>query len=313
MAGDLAPRVSDPARCLLRVDWEEPTRALAAAEALALGARPGPAPALFWTDALPDAGRGAFVLTGGEVVAAGPPGGPLAPALPEVDLIQVPRGPWKVEGSPLDHLARIGWRARYLPPNHPGPAHALYPTEAGWWLVRAPGSLRWSAPELVHRTSTSLPSRLARAVVNLVARPAERVLDPVCGTGVLLVEAARMGCVATGGDTSAKAAAWARQNLRALGLPATAEVRDALEPREDGPFDAVVGDLPYGMRLVSQDLEPFAAALPRHGKRWALVANVDLGSILTVHGHPPARVLRVPKVTFARYVHVGGSGLPGGG
>ncbi len=314
--------MSGARRCLLRLDHEAPTQALAAAEALALGARPGPAPGLVWSDALPEAGRGAYVLTGGEVVAEGPPGGPLAPRLPEVDHIQVPRGPWKVEASPLDLLAAIGWRARYLPPNHPGPAHALYPTAAGWWLVRTRGSLRWTEPALVRRTSTSLPSRLARAVVNLVARPGERVHDPVCGTGVLLVEAARLGCRVSGGDTSVKAAAWARQNLRALGLEAAVAVRDALAPPGgdapfdvpvDAPIDAIVGDLPYGLRLAAHDLEPFAAALPRLANRWALVANVDLGSTLTAHGHPPARVLRVPKATFARYVHVGGSGLPGGG
>lgn len=299
-------------RSLLRVDHHEPTQALAAAEALALGARPGPAPGLFWADALPEFGRGAFVLTGGEVVAEGPPGGPLAPVLPEVDHVQIPRGPWKVEGSPLDLLAQLGWRARYLPPNHPGPAHALYPTAAGWWLVRTPGSLRWAQPALVRRTSTSLPSRVARAVVNLVARPGERVLDPVCGTGVLLVEAARVGCTATGGDLSPKAAAWAKENLRALGLSATVEARDALA-RDDGPYDALVADLPYGVRLVAHDLEPFAASLPRRARRWALVANVDLTSSLTAHGTPPRRVLKVPKSTFARYVHVGGAELPGGG
>lgn len=300
-------------RFLLRVDHDEPTQALAAAEAAALGARPGPAPGLFWADALPAPGRGAFVLAGGEVVAEGPPGGPLAPALPEVDRVQVPRGPWKVEGNPIDLLARMGWRARWLAPSHAGPAHALFPTAAGWWLVRTPGPLRWSEPALVRRTSTSLPSRLARAVVNLVARPGERVLDPVCGTGVLLVEAARVGCAAAGGDTSPKAVAWARENLRALGLAATVEVRDALAARGDAPFDAVVGDLPYGVRLAAHDLVPFAATLPRLGKRWALVANVDLTSILAAHGHPPRLVLRVPKTTFARYVHVGGAPLPDGG
>lgn len=302
-------------RCLLRVDHEEPTQALAAAEALALGARPGPGPALFWADALPAAGRAAFVLTGGEVVAEGPAGGPVRPALGHVAEVQVPRGPWKVGGSsPLDLLAQMGWRARYLPPNHPGPSHALYPTAEGWWVVRGPGSLRWTAPALVYRTSTSLPSRVARAVVNLVARPGERVLDPVCGTGVLLVEAARLGCRVSGGDTSVKAVGCARHNLRALGLAGAmeaVEVRDALVARPGG-FDAVIGDLPYGLRLEAQDLGRFAVALPRLARRWALVAHVDLTSVLTAHGYPPARVLRVPKASFARYVHVGGADLPGG-
>lgn len=294
-------------RWLLRVDWSDETRDLAWAEALALGARPGPAPGLVWADAgAPDGA--AFLLGAGEVVAAGPPGGPVAPVVEDARVVQVPRGPWKARGSPLDLLATLGWRTRYEPssraPRPDRPAFVLYPTAAGWWLVRATGAPRWVEPALVHRTSTSLPSRLARAVVNLVARPGDRVLDPVCGTGVLLVEAARRGCRATGGDTSPKAAWRARANLRALGLEATAEVRDALT-RDDGPYDAVVGDLPYGLRLAHHDLAPFARALPRLGRRWALVAHLDLSADLSRHGRAPRLVVRVPKSTFCRYVHVG--------
>lgn len=302
-------------RYLVRVDWHEPTQALATAEALALGGRVGPAPGLFWFDALPEAGRAAFVLTGGEVVASGPPGGPVSPVTPEATEVQVPKGPWKPPGpSPLDQLAQLGWRARYLPSNHPAPSFALYPTPVGWWLVRSSVSLRWTEPALVHRTSTSLPSRLARAVVNLVARQGERVADPVCGTAVLLVEAARLGCAIRGGDTSAKAVWWARHNLAALGLTGQVEVRDALAPGEvDAPFDAAVGDLPYGMRLAAQELGPFASALARLARRWAFVAPADLRAELAGRGLAVREVLEVPKLTFTRYVHVGGEALPPGG
>lgn len=294
-------------RFLVRVDWSEPTQALATAEALALGGRVGPAPGLFWFDALPPEGRGAFVLTGGEVVASGPPGGPVSPILTEATEVQVPKGPWKPSGpSPLDSLAQLGWRARYLPSNHPEPAFALYPTAVGTWLVRSSVSLRWTEPALLHRTSTSLPSRLARAVVNLVARPGERVADPVCGTGVLLVEAARLGCQVRGGDTSAKAVWWARHNLRALELEGEVEVRDALAGDRDVAFDAAVGDLPYGMGLVAQELSPLVLALSRLGKRWAFVAHADLRAELVTRGVCVREVIEVPKLTFTRYVHVGG-------
>lgn len=282
-----------------------PTQALATAEAAALGARPGPAPALFWTDALPGAGRAAFVLGGGEVVAEGPVGGPVSPKVEDAVEVNVPRGPWK-SGSPLNALGQLGWRARYRPPNRPGPAYALYTTDAGWWLVRTPGPLQWTEPPLAYRTSTSVPSRLARAVVNLVARPGERVLDPVCGTGVLLVEAARLGCVVEGGDVSEKAVFWARGNLEALGLPGRVELQDALARRGE-PADALVGDLPYGKRLAVQDLRPFAEALPRLARRWGLVAHEDLSPLLEAAGHRPHTVLRVPKSAFTRYVHVGGA------
>lgn len=286
------------ASCLLRVEWAEATRELATAEAVALGARPGPGPGLFFVDALPPAGRGGFVLEGGEVVAEGPPGGPVAPVVADAAEVSVPKGPWRKGGNALDQLAQLGWRARYVTPH--GAGYVLYTTESGWLLVRSPGPLAWTEPVLAHRTSTSLPSRLARAVVNLVARPGDRVLDPVCGAGVLLVEAARLGCEVEGGDLSPKAAAWARRNLAGLDLRGRVEVRDALT-RPPGDADVVVGDLPYGLRLAPTDLRPFAEALPRLGRRWALVAHEDLSPYL----ERPVVVLRVPKSTFTRYVHIG--------
>ena len=44
-----------------------------------------------------------------------------------------------------------------------------------------------------YRTSSSLPARLARALVNLVAPPAQSILDPFCGTGSILLEAGALG------------------------------------------------------------------------------------------------------------------------
>ena len=40
-----------------------------------------------------------------------------------------------------------------------------------------------------YRTSCSLPSRLARALVNLITPPARTILNPCCGTGSILLEA----------------------------------------------------------------------------------------------------------------------------
>lgn len=291
-------------RGLARFDASNETRALMTAEAYALGARGEVGPGLLWFDAPPDLSRSAFALVGGEVVAAGPAKGPVSPIIEDAREVHVARGPWKVHHNPLDLLAQLGWPARYQPPGLPG--FQLFATTAGWWLVRTPGWLAWTEPALVYRTSTSLPSRLARAVVNLVARPGERVLDPVCGTGVLLIEAARCGCAVTGGDTSKKAAGSARANLRALGFPPSVSVTDALLPRADAPFDAVVGDLPYGLRLQPVDLTPFARALPALGRRWAIVAHLDLSDPLRAAGYAPRAVIPVPKSSFTRYVHVGG-------
>lgn len=292
------------AACVVRIDQGEGLRALATAEARALGAGAELAPGLLWSEAGPVA-RAALTLGGGRIVAAGPPGGPVSPRRPEVEQVHVPRGAWRVGGNPLHHLGELGWRARHAAR---GARHELYPTAAGWFLLEGAGAQRFDDPTLPHRYSTSLPSRLARAVVNLVARPGEPLLDPVCGAGTLLVEAARIGCLIEGLDLNPKAAFHARQNLRALGLPAAVGVGDALGA---GPFPrvaALVGDLPYGRRLEPGDPRALAVALARRAARWALVAAEDLTAPLSAAGSPPRQVIALPKLAFTRYVHVGGEG-----
>lgn len=291
------------APCLVRIDWGHEVRALAAAEAAALGAGPALAPGLLGS-AAPPVTRAALTLGGGPVVASGPRGGPLAPALREADRIHVPRGPWLLGRNPIDYLRALGWPARHAAR---GAAWELYPTAEGWHLVRAAGALRFEEPALPHRYSTSLPSRLARAVVNLVASPGELVLDLVCGAGALLVEAARIGCRVQGRDLNPKACWHARQNLRALGYPPQVTPGDVLAPeaRTGELADALVGDLPYGRRLEPGDPQALARALVGRSRRWALVAAEDLTPVLSAAGHPPRAVIPVPKRTFTRWVHVG--------
>ena len=51
-------------------------------------------------------------------------------------------------------------------------------------------------------TSSSLPARLARVLVNLVAFPGDRLLDPCCGTGTIVISAAHSGIHAVGYDVN---------------------------------------------------------------------------------------------------------------
>ena len=289
---------------LWRFDWAPELRELVRREAAALGAGREVAPGLFVGSTPFDPARGGFSLGGGELV------GDVAPRtsldLPPQTRVRVVRGPWKASGNPVDFLAHL---APGLVPGGPGGELELYAAAERWYLVRTPpgGPWRFSSPDLPYRTSTSLASQLARAVVNLVARPGERVLDPVCGTGVMLVEAARLGCSIVGGDLSVKACGMARANLLALELEGTIHQRDALSDHGQAPADVLIGDLPYGRRLAPCDLQPFARVLPTLARRWALVADVDLSPALSAAGHPPDYTVRVAKPTFARTVCVGGT------
>ncbi len=106
----------------------------------------------------------------------------------------------------------------------------------------------------------SMDTLLARAVANLAgAEPGRTVLDPMCGTGGVLVEAGLLGADVIGTDAQAKMVDGTRTNLEhflAVDSPSPTGVsRGAWHvARGDGPrlplrsnaVDAVVFDAPYG-------------------------------------------------------------------
>jgi tRNA G10 N-methylase Trm11 len=154
------------------------------------------------------------------------------------------------------------------------------------------------------RTSSSLPTRLARALVNLVMPYAETILDPCCGTGSILLEAQAMGLKAHGGDWNPKMVGMSRKNIAHFGYDASVELTDAREWPELS--DAIVTDFPYGKGLeVSEEV---IFGILEHAWKLApvavFVAGSDLTGWLQEVGYERVEVFRVPKYTgFARYVH----------
>lgn len=95
----------------------------------------------------------------------------------------------------------------------------------------------------------SMDPTLARALANVAgAREGRAVLDPMCGTGGLLVEAGAVGARVVGADAQARMVGGARANLDAALDGGFDVVRaDARRlPLSDGSVDAVVVDVPYG-------------------------------------------------------------------
>ncbi len=91
----------------------------------------------------------------------------------------------------------------------------------------------------------------ARALVNVVgAKPGARIVDPMCGTGGLLLEAGLVGSRVVGVDTQWKMTRGSRTNLEALlddSVEASIIHGDATAlPLADGCADGVVFDAPYG-------------------------------------------------------------------
>ncbi|PSQ00703.1 TIGR01177 family methyltransferase [Halobacteriales archaeon QS_4_70_19] len=118
----------------------------------------------------------------------------------------------------------------------------------------------------------SMDPLLARALANIAgARPSRRLLDPMCGTGGLLAEAALVGADVVGIDAQRKMVRGARENLgHYLGgneaLSGAADEPGAFavcrgDARRlpvagtdgEGPVDAVVFDAPYGRQSWASD------------------------------------------------------------
>jgi tRNA (guanine10-N2)-dimethyltransferase len=119
----------------------------------------------------------------------------------------------------------------------------------------------------------SMHPLLARALVNIAgARPGATILDPMCGTGGLLVEAGLVGADVVGIDAQSKMARGATKNLRAyLDTDFAAMQGDATRlPVRDGAADAVVFDAPYGRQSkIAGELDSVVAGALAEAKRVA--------------------------------------------
>ncbi|MFD1565193.1 methyltransferase domain-containing protein [Haloarchaeobius amylolyticus] len=136
----------------------------------------------------------------------------------------------------------------------------------------------------------SMDPLLARAVANIAgARPGTTILDPMCGTGGVLVEAGLVGADVIGTDAQAKMADGARTNLRhflARDEPSpTGSDRgtwhvgrgDATRlPLADDAVDFVVFDAPYGRqsKIDTHRLEDLVAGALSEARRVASRAVV---------------------------------------
>ena len=154
------------------------------------------------------------------------------------------------------------------------------------------------------RTSSSLPSRLCRAIVNLAVRPGDVVLNPCCGTGSFLLEAASMGAEAYGIDHNPKMVWMSRKNVSHFGYKASVELGEAREWERRG--DVLLADLPYdrNCKTTEANVREIIDSSVSLAPRAVFVAEIDLTVWLNEAGYAQAAVYKVPKTPrFTRYVH----------
>jgi tRNA G10 N-methylase Trm11 len=154
-----------------------------------------------------------------------------------------------------------------------------------------------------YRTSSSLPSQLARALVNLTY-PARSILDPCCGTGSILLEACATGVTAFGMDRNPKMVGMTRRNLQHFGYEAVVQRGDAAQCTQT--IEAVVTDLPYG-RFLEHDDNNIKAILRQMAVLAPLgvyLAEQDISAWLQEAGYRKVNVYRVRKrAGMTRYIH----------
>lgn len=112
---------------------------------------------------------------------------------------------------------------------------------------------------------------VAAAMLRLAGQTPGRMLDPCCGFGTILAEALSAGWEAVGSDLDPEAVEIAHQNVpRAM-----VDRADALDlPHEDGTFNAVVSNLPFGQQFLVED-----------PARWLRQALAELARVTRPGGH----------------------------
>jgi tRNA (guanine10-N2)-dimethyltransferase len=185
----------------------------------------------------------------------------------------------------------------------------------GWLRVEADRGFGDRAPtDRPFFQPGSMDPREARAVANLAgARSGSIVLDPMCGTAGLLIEAGLLGADVVGADAQWKMVRGARENLAAFLESDSAVIRaDATRlPLADEAVDAVVLDVPYGRqsKVAGRGLDSLVAGALAEARRvtgrGVLVADRPCKALAGEAGWTVAdRFERPVHRSLTRHVHV---------
>ncbi|MCL4329520.1 MAG: methyltransferase [Candidatus Thermoplasmatota archaeon] len=141
----------------------------------------------------------------------------------------------------------------------------------------------------------SMHPKFARFMVNsLSLKPGAVVLDPFCGTGGILIEAAKLGYRIIGNDISLKMFKGVKLNLKYMSISDYKLYnKDFLDLKSDEKINGIATDLPYGRnssagtydieQLYSMSLEKFASLLDSGEKCSIAVSTLEVLKIAESH------------------------------
>lgn len=159
----------------------------------------------------------------------------------------------------------------------------------------------------------SLHPKYARALINLTGvKKGGTVLDPFCGTGGIVIEAASMGMKAIASDFDPEMVAGTRENMEFYGLQLydfeTIDISDI--PDRFSDVNAIACDPPYGRStktggenvdsIYARALDAFPKVLTQTGKAGVVMPHVFETSSMTLE----AIYTQYVHGTLSRYYHI---------
>ncbi len=184
-------------------------------------------------------------------------------------------------------------------------------------------TMRFREYKISHRPGSLRPSVAAALAIVSKPAPGDVFLDPLCGTGTVLIERAHCGRYAMllGGDSDRDTLEAARENIGPRYKPIEIKMWDATAlPLEAASVDKIVSNLPWGMKhgshtdnrkLYPRLIAEFRRVLKPAGTMVLLSAEMRLMSEVMAKQHMrPAQIFRVTVLgaPAAIYVCEGASG-----
>jgi len=146
----------------------------------------------------------------------------------------------------------------------------------------------------------SLHPRIARAMVNLSGAKS-KVVDPFCGTGGLLIEAALVGLPVVGYDIDEKMLLRSEKNFKSLRIDDyRLAKKDATKLKAKIPI--IISDLPYGKMTKTLDYEQIYTEFLKYVKKNCKTAVLGLSDKMNLNKVFKNANIK-PKKTFRLYVH----------
>lgn len=142
-----------------------------------------------------------------------------------------------------------------------------------------------------HLPGSLKPTVAAALCVLGKVQPGQTVVDPFCGAGTILTEAAGMDADIIGGDHNPDAVLAAQQNLQAAGVRGEIHEWDAQElPLADDSVDVILSNPPWGGQVAVSDLDTLYSN-----------ACTEMRRVLK----PGGRIVLLTEVTFSQKKYFG--------